>query len=43
MKHIVDIETWERRDNYAFFRDFLNPWISVATEIHGLRKSRKKA
>lgn len=33
MKHIVDIETWERRDNYAFFRDFLNPWISVATEI----------
>lgn len=33
MKHIVDIETWERRDNYAFFRNFLNPWIAVATEI----------
>ena len=33
MKHTVDIETWERRDNYAFFRNFLNSWISVATEI----------
>lgn len=20
MKHIIDIETWERRDNYNFFR-----------------------
>lgn len=34
MKHLVNIETWERRDNYAFFRNFLNPWISVATEIN---------
>lgn len=33
MKHIVDIETWPRRDNYAFFRGFLNSWFSVATEI----------
>lgn len=33
MKHTVDIETWERRDNYAFFRNFLNSWISVASEI----------
>ena len=33
MKHLIDIETWERRDNYAFFRNFLNSWISVATEI----------
>ena len=22
MKHIIDIETWERRDNYNFFRNF---------------------
>ena len=22
MKHIVDIETWERKDNYNFFRGF---------------------
>ena len=34
MKHTVDIETWERRDNYAFFLNFLNSWISVATEIY---------
>lgn len=33
MKHIVDTETWARRDNYAFFRNFLNPWFSVATEL----------
>ena len=24
MKHIIDIDTWERRDNYGFFRTFLN-------------------
>ncbi|WP_295939839.1 CatA-like O-acetyltransferase [uncultured Alistipes sp.] len=33
MMHIVDIETWERKDNYNFFRNFLNPWISIATEV----------
>lgn len=33
MKHIVDIETWERHDNYAFFRPFLNSWFSVTTEL----------
>ena len=33
MKHIVDIQAWERRDNYTFFRTFLNSWFSVATEI----------
>lgn len=33
MKHIIDTETWVRRDNYAFFRNFLNSWFSVATEI----------
>lgn len=33
MKHLIDIDTWDRRDNYAFFRGFLNPWYAVATEI----------
>ena len=33
MKHIVDIDTWERRDNYNFFRGFVNSWYSVTTEI----------
>ena len=31
MKHIIDIDTWERRDNYGFFRTFLNSWYSVTT------------
>ena len=33
MKHIVDIDTWERRDNYGFFLSFVNSWYSVTTEI----------
>ncbi|WP_276858587.1 chloramphenicol acetyltransferase [Bacteroides fluxus] len=33
MKHIIDIENWERRDNYGFFRGFVNSWYSVTTEI----------
>ena len=33
MKHIIDIDTWERRDNYGFFRTYLNSWYSVTNEI----------
>lgn len=33
MKHLVDIETWERRDNYNFFRDFHNSWIAITSEV----------
>ena len=33
MKHRVDLETWERRGNYEFFREHLNAWYSVTTEI----------
>lgn len=33
MKHIVDIEKWERRDNYKFFSYHANSWYSVTTEI----------
>ena len=29
MKHIVDIETWERKDNYNFLRAFANSWIAI--------------
>ena len=32
-KQIIDFETWERRDNYNFFRDFLNPCISITSEV----------
>lgn len=33
MKHIVDTETWERRDNYNFFRGFANSWIAITSEV----------
>lgn len=33
MKHIIDIDTWERRDNYNFFRNFVSSWYSITTEI----------
>lgn len=33
MKHIVDIETWSRRDNYRFFQGFDNCWMSLTTEF----------
>ena len=32
MKHIIDIDTWERKDNYNFFRGFANSWIAVTSE-----------
>ena len=37
MKHIIDIETWERRDNYNFFRNFHNSWISITSEWIALK------
>ncbi|MBP6065302.1 chloramphenicol acetyltransferase [Bacteroides sp.] len=45
MKHYVDIETWERKDNYNFFRDFLNPTISITSEVTcgGAKKRAKEA
>lgn len=33
MKHIIDIDTWERRENFGFFQGFVNSWYSVTTEI----------
>ena len=33
MRHIVDIETWERRDNYNFFRGFVNSWPVPQREL----------
>ena len=29
MKHIIDIKTWERKENYEFFLGFQNPTISI--------------
>ena len=32
MKHIIHIDTWERKDNYNFFRGFASSWIAVTSE-----------
>lgn len=33
MKHIIDVDTWVRRDNYRFFQSFVSSWYAVTTEI----------
>ncbi len=33
MKHIIDIDAWERGDNWRFMRGFANSWYSVTTEV----------
>ena len=33
MKHIIDIETWSRRDNYKFFQGFDNCWLTLTSEL----------
>jgi len=45
MKHIVDIDTWERKNNFDFFRHFLNPQLSITSEVEcgGARKRAKAA
>lgn len=44
MKHIIDIETWERKPNYEFFLSFQNPTISITSEVEcGGAKARAKA
>ncbi len=44
MKHIIDMDTWERKDNFEFFRHFLNPQLSITSEVECAgAKSRAKA
>ena len=33
MKEYIDLSSWERRDNFLFFADFLNPFYSVTCEV----------
>lgn len=43
MKHVIDIKTWERRNNYEFFLGFQNPTISITSEVEcGGAKARAK-
>ena len=34
MKHIIDLASWNRKDNYSFFEGFLNSWYAVTTEVN---------
>ena len=45
MKHIIDIKTWERKENYEFFLGFQNPTISITSEVEcsGARTRAKTA
>ena len=44
MKHIIDINTWERKENYEFFLGFQNPTISITSEVECAgAKARAKA
>lgn len=43
MKQIIDLETWDRKSNFAFFKEFLNPYLSITSEIEcGAAKQRAK-
>lgn len=33
MKHVIDFDTWERKDNFNFFRHFVNPSYSITSEV----------
>lgn len=44
MKHIIDTNTWERKENYEFFLGFQNPTISITSEVECAgAKARAKA
>ena len=43
MKHIIDIDTWVRRDNYLFFQGALNAWVCITSEVdctHAFEESK---
>lgn len=33
MKQIIDFESWNRKDNFNFFKGFINPCISITSEV----------
>lgn len=33
MKQVIDVDTWKRKDNFRFFSTFINPCISVTSEV----------
>ena len=44
MKQIIDIENWERKENFNFFHHFQNPQLSITSEVEcGGARQRAKA
>ncbi len=43
MKHIIDLETFERKESIGFFKQFVNPAISITSEVEctGARERAK--
>lgn len=41
MRQVIDIENWKRKEEYAFFRTFLNPMVSVTVEVDCTEAYRK--
>lgn len=33
MRHIVDVENWDRKDNFKFFENFLNPFYTITSRV----------
>lgn len=33
MKEIIDLNSWKRKDNFSFFKNFYNPYISVTCNV----------
>ena len=33
MKHIINIDQWERRENYLFFQGFDSAWVTITSEL----------
>lgn len=46
MKHIVDINNWNRKNSYEFFKTFQNPNISITSEVecsHAMAVAKEKS
>lgn len=41
MDKVIDIQNWTRKEEYLFFRTFLNPMISVTVEVDCTTAYRK--
>lgn len=45
MRHIIDVNTWKRKEEYLFFRTFFNPMVAVTVEVdctQAYKKAKEK-